>query len=223
MRGWPRSPRARWPGEGTISTAGIRCGGFSGCATRQRAAPARPAVKADGRRAEVELAMTVSAAVAASSSAKMRRLRSRHSGGALLDMDRVGTASATLGAQSNAADDRFGLSRGAGLALPRSRARASAIADGPSRQLRDVVVEPRLETGAREGDSPGLADDAGADDGDGPSAHERSSPWPIRAPVAGSKRMNAGRIDGQADLRAEQRPTCRHRRWREGWLHPVRS
>jgi hypothetical protein len=64
--------RARWSVAGVVhgapqsSTTGTRCGGLTGCATRQRARPSKPSVKRDAGIADVELAMIAAVGVARS-------------------------------------------------------------------------------------------------------------------------------------------------------------
>jgi hypothetical protein len=62
------------------STTGARCGGFTGCATMQRARPASPSVNNEATMAEVDEASTQCAGAAASSAAKVSRLTCSVSG-----------------------------------------------------------------------------------------------------------------------------------------------
>ena len=67
-------------GAPQISTTGTRYGGFTGCATRQRARPGKASVNADAGMLEVELASTVDTDASASILAKISRLISTFSG-----------------------------------------------------------------------------------------------------------------------------------------------
>ena len=62
------------------STTGARCGGFTGCATMQRARPPSCSVKRDATMADVDEASTQCAGAAASRAANVSRLTSRTSG-----------------------------------------------------------------------------------------------------------------------------------------------
>ena len=67
-------------GEGQSSTIGTRCGGFTGWATRQRAAPASPCDQTEGIRAELDEAKMTSGPASRSRSANSARLISAFSG-----------------------------------------------------------------------------------------------------------------------------------------------
>ena len=62
------------------STTGTRCGGFTGCATTQRARPASFSVNFDGTMADVDDARIASLRAAPSSRANVSRFTSTFSG-----------------------------------------------------------------------------------------------------------------------------------------------
>ena len=131
-------------GAPTSSTIGTRCGGLTGCATRQRARPFRFSVNRLATIADVDDARIASGAASASSSAKIARLASSVSGTFSCTWLAPSSASATLFAARTRAADPFGSSTSPCCASSSSPSaiRPSALSATPSTASYIAACQP---------------------------------------------------------------------------------
>ena len=142
-------------GPGTISTAGTRWGGLSGCATSPRSGRQARAKISDGIRAEVELAITASSWAAASTAATRARLASAVSAMHSCTKAAPSTASVTSSAgrmRAATAPASCPRSRPIGARRPASSAaHSAAAAAAPSRaSARRTDRPPRAKASAQD-------------------------------------------------------------------------